>query len=510
MPEQEYRTPRVLIKEAELLSGTNDFVRDYYCGRATTGNIGLGEDVDEDTEVHLISKNDPFINITLARYCKFGETLCHLFQASLATDNLALRLACLSNETSTRYYPSFPLLLFGTNDLENLETKIESWFARITSAELFVLFENSAIADDFLTCFLLRGDNLWDLLSENNQLNVIYALTQNKRVGEIYTKDWDGFSRYEHNKVFESIWNLAKILPVTEKWAWALGGLLHKTVDHRGSFDSLEVADRWKVAQEKTARTEGLLDAFEHVRSAIFRDVIKDSYGEHGSSRSQFEHKDIAHRAAAYQSVKLLSVDFIHEAYTKDKYAAVLPLIMNINVWCRRDLRVALLDICLDPNRDDSHDYVDTYFLKERSVFEQHPEWFSEESEGGDLEDTQVASLLVNVQRILEENCKLQHENTKKLEEIIGSSMTKDDISLYFSELRNEIVRDRTTSSNNYKTLLIYLGELQQNNMSRKSGMNVFMSRVQAALPIVFLGSIFLLELFGLFLFGVFLWKTFS
>jgi hypothetical protein len=93
MNTDESRDSKVLIKEAELLNASNDFIYKFY------KNIEkYSTEIDDILEAKLLSKNDDFIDIVLAQYCQHKNTIFKLFSKSIHLDNLPLKLACLSNE----------------------------------------------------------------------------------------------------------------------------------------------------------------------------------------------------------------------------------------------------------------------------------------------------------------------------------------------------------------------------------------------------------------------------
>jgi hypothetical protein len=408
MSKNESRSLQILVKEAELLNGTNDFVYKYFVDKVNTEERIEVDDLDSETELNLLSKNDNFIDITLAQYCRFSETIAQLFSKSKATNNFALRLACLSNKTigRTRWsFTSLPVALFS----DEKSSELTEWFATITDAELDALFRNETIDDDFLTKFLSSEDNkLWTLLSEDKQLTVIRALYYNNRVCLRYKGPMDGYAEYLHGKLFSVIWDLAKTLPVTGKWARALGFLLDKTRDSRFNFDSLEVAKRWNVVDEneKEGDKKLFLNAFESVRCAIYKDVIKDLYGKDNSNKTHFANEDLAYRACAYEKLNLITVEDIKEAYAKDKLIAIEHLMKNLTVWRKIDLRKALHDICWDADENINNNYLDcanNYNWKEEELTKLYPDWFADKEDDSFVDEDEAVLTLGMARGLLQE-----------------------------------------------------------------------------------------------------------
>ncbi len=108
------RDSKVLIKEAELLNASNDFIYNFFYEKS----IKYSNEIDEQVEDKLLLKNDAFIDIVLSQYCQYDETVFKLFSKSIESNNLSLKLACLSNETVGKYVVgdnSIPCVLFAEN-----------------------------------------------------------------------------------------------------------------------------------------------------------------------------------------------------------------------------------------------------------------------------------------------------------------------------------------------------------------------------------------------------------
>ena len=82
MSTNDKRNTRILIKEIELVNGSNDYVNNYYVNLSKSVEKIDVDDLDEETENKLLSKNDPFIDITLAQYCFYHQTIKKLFSKS--------------------------------------------------------------------------------------------------------------------------------------------------------------------------------------------------------------------------------------------------------------------------------------------------------------------------------------------------------------------------------------------------------------------------------------------
>lgn len=381
MSDQNYRSTQILIKEAELVSSSNDYISNYYLNLSkSVGKIEV-VDLDSETEDKLLLRNDAFIDITLAQYCLFHETARKLFEKSFADNNLTLRLACVSNTSfgRTRWgVYELPLALFDQSNKEALK----AWFTTISSKEIDALFRNETIDDSFLTDFISFDNGLWNVLDEVKQLQVLHSIYYNSRVGKRYEGPMDGYAEYLHGKLFSVIWDLAKKLPVEKKWASALGNLLEKTHDSRYEFDSLDVAKRWNIVEPEEKKKQ-FLSSFESVRFAIYKDIIHNLYGKDKTNKIHYSNDDIAYRACAYVQTDM-NEDDIQDAYKKDKLLAIEYILRNLSVWRNTKTRQVLHDICWDADGTINDNYLDCanmYNWKEEELSKKYPDWFAEKIE---------------------------------------------------------------------------------------------------------------------------------
>ena len=423
----ETRNAQIIMKEAELLSGSNDFVYHFYLSYTQQRLEIL---VDSETEKGLLHRDDKFIDLTLAKYSRETKTLSALFVKSLLEKNLPLRLACLSNRVNS----DLPDALF-----EQELVFLADWFSGITQEEITVLFSNETINDRFVIGLLDCDKDLWRSISEEKQIKIIRALRDNKRVAENYSepvKYFYSYSGYLHEKLFTAIWNLAKKAPVNEEWALHLGLLLERVMDKRHDFDNIAVAERWNVnvAEEKNKNRKINLNGFELVRRTIYQNVIQDFPNEEKSNATHFNHTDIAYRACAYQQLKYLTAEDIKEAYQKDNLIAIDHLMKNKRVWQSQELRETLKEICwdADSNRKNffSHlDRVEDYEREKENLKKQYPEWFEEKPEEEVInEDEEPLKLGLAKELIQESN---HHQSVEILTEIMRLRTAISDATKY-------------------------------------------------------------------------------
>lgn len=374
------RSAHVLIREAQLISGSNDFVYDFYYKKSLSSGLIDEYDIDSQTELKLLSKNDNFLDLTLAEYCLCNSTILYIFTKALDEKNMPLILACLStkNLAKTRYGQGLPFFLFNPS-----ENKLSNWLSNASKDELFLLFKSDAISDGFLVQFLDPEKEFWSCINDENKIICLDSLRRNKRITKEYEGDLDGYAEYQYGLVFNSIWNLAKIAPVTNDWGWCLGNLLDVVVDNRYDFDSLEVVKRWHTDDDDSVvnNKKLFLNGCELIRCSLYKNIVKDFVGKDDSNSTHFENSDIAYRACAYQNLKYLTSDDIRNGYKKDGLVAINHFEQNIYIWKESILRSAFKRVCWDADKEYNSNHLDCVnsFNRRQVHFESiHPEWFVE------------------------------------------------------------------------------------------------------------------------------------
>jgi predicted transcriptional regulator len=110
-----------IIQEAELLAMSPKAVSEFLKRRAKQSIDEQDHDpVDEKAEEALHGRSSPLIDLALARYARFMETVRPIFQSSQSCS--AIRLAVLSNTAvSENIFTPFPVGLFGDRKQEAQE-----------------------------------------------------------------------------------------------------------------------------------------------------------------------------------------------------------------------------------------------------------------------------------------------------------------------------------------------------------------------------------------------------
>lgn len=401
------RSALVLIREALLLSGSNDFVYDFYYKKSLDSTVIDVSEIDSETESKLLLKNDNFLDLTLAQFCLCSSTIRKIFSKAVAENNRPLLMACLStkNLSKTRYGKGLPFFFFSSP-----EDELPNWLRTASQDELFLLFSNDAISDGFLVKFLDPEKELWSCLTDENKMICLDSLSRNNRIKKRYEGSYDGFAEYQYGLVFNSLWNLTKFVPVTEQWGLSVGFLLDSAIDQRYDLDSLEVAKRWHVEVDDSSseKKKLFLNGFELVRCALYRNVVKDLVGKDKSNSIHFQNSDIAYRACAYENLELLTPEDIRIGYEKDGLVAMYHLEKNTSIWRDAILRSTFKNACWQADKELNASHLDCVnsFNRRKEYFEStHPEWFAEKIED-DYVDEEDRALTIGFSRELIGNLK--------------------------------------------------------------------------------------------------------
>lgn len=393
MTTDESRGCKVLIKEAEFLSASNDFIYKFY-----KNTEKYSTEIDDILEAKLLSKNDPFLDIVLAQYCQHETTIFNLFSKAIQLDNLPLKLACLSNEFSANSN-SIPGVLFGEEYFWDECPLLLDWFKSMSYREIEVLFSNKSIDRDWLGSLLGCKDKFWTILKEDQQKNVIRSLCKNPVIQHRDNGFFlDGHSDYEYNKLFYAIWSLAEKLPTTIQYAYGLSHLLEKTVFVRSSFNTIQVAKRWDIVDESESKTDvkSTLNSYELIRFQLYKNVIKDLYGDDCSNKEHFDNDDIAYRCCAYSKLTNIIIDDMNLIVENDGALAVNYLLMNDKLWIFEETREALQDLCYKADRKHPNGIsfcTNDFLVRKKKMEELNPKWFIEKI----FDDSDVDDKLLNV-----------------------------------------------------------------------------------------------------------------
>jgi len=380
------RSYALLINEAELMARSPENVYVWlkeYADRATL----FVDEIDDETETALRSRDEPLIDLGLARFSKNSSIVEVLFSKALRADASnanarAIRLAALSNVALVNSFYKIPGALFAHDDEALL-----AWLAKAEDPELAALFENPGVDQFFLRDFLEKNKP-WLALDEPRLFRAMHAVAKNPRMRRAYDDDidgMDGMAEYSHNSVFNAAWKLAETCPVTPQWAIILGSLLDDMPKGWAVDNPLAIAERWRpraddttaIAEESEYEKGGYLSRYQIIRCALAK---ASSDCRQGDAAVLLASDDPALRAAAYETMSL-SVEQIMTGYERDKNLAVNLCQLNEGLWRYADKRRALHDVSwaiLEYN-DSYMDSANTFNRIEEQQRRNHASWFNDE-----------------------------------------------------------------------------------------------------------------------------------
>jgi hypothetical protein len=376
---------KTLIQEAELMAMPPEAVAEFLRVRAGQSEGETRADpVDKDAEKALQGRDDPLIELALARYGRHIKVVSGIFQES--TPGSPVRLACLSNRSMKQeiFQPSFPEGLLGGEP-----GPIAEWLASASDDELLALFENPALSDSFLRDLLERREGL-ESIDDDRLCQFVSILHGNPRMQTQREDDWmDGYADYSYGSVLNAAWKLAETVPATEAWATSLAWLYEQLQPNAFSIqDPLSLAARWQIdpadaeATERQAKNReiGNLGNKERVRKGLARLALNNS---RELLPDLLASKDLAFRVAAYSSGDL-TAEQLQSGYMEDGELVFYEAIRNMALWRSQNTREALRSVAWSVvNADKRGDLLAANLFQSmrKDVRKKHPAWFADEAE---------------------------------------------------------------------------------------------------------------------------------
>lgn len=378
------RSYETVLMQAEWVASPPEVVAAFLKKQATERKVlRLIDDYDEEFEKALLNRNDPLINLSLARYAFFLITVVGMFRS--AEPDSPTRLACLANKNvQGQLFARFPVALFG-GDAQMLE-----WLANPPPMEAYALFQNPTIDEGFLRDLLDRDEKKpWATVSDDRLGLFVSILASNPRMWEPYDDSHlDGYAEYCHDAVFGAAWQLAEKVTPSERWATVLSHLYHRLLPSYGLKEPLAVARRWLIdpkdeaalRQEAEGVTQGHLSAFQGVRKGLTRLAL---HNEPGRMVEFLNSSDPALRCAVY-AYGALTPEQAEAAYTKDGELAYMEMFRNENLWRTAERRSALSRNAWAVANADKHSdlmAVNIYKGAQVEMAKAHPDWFVDDED---------------------------------------------------------------------------------------------------------------------------------
>jgi hypothetical protein len=335
----------------------------------------------------LRRRNDPAINLALAKFGRHASVVRSLFQAG--DPSSAVRLAALSNTGLSAgsiggdLLSTFPAELFADYGQKG---RLDDWLCEAPSSELLALFVNPKLSNKFLI-WLLRGEGSFNRIPSERMALLVWLLAGNERMRTPWRKDRNRH-RYEHDElleddyeqVFDAAWELSQSAPVNLSWCDALANLYKHLPRGRSFAGYAEAAKRWALGQddrellEDEART-GFLRRCEPVRTELMKRALS---GNPKLLKDMLSSEDKALRFAAYAAGDM-SEDEMEAGSERDgKIFSSFAMDNEIN-W-RTSAKRQILHRTASPPLWTIGGW-DTFYRTEDDVKKRHPEWFDSEAE---------------------------------------------------------------------------------------------------------------------------------
>jgi hypothetical protein len=378
------RSYETVLMQAELVASRPEVVAAYLKMQSTERKVlRPPDDYDDELEKALLDRNDPLINLSLARYAFFQITVTGMFVS--AEPDSPIRLACLANKNvQGQLFSRFPVALFGG------DTQMLEWLANPPSMEAYPFFQNPTIDGSFLRDLLNRDEKKsWASVSDDRLGLFVSILASNPRMWEPYDDSHlDGYAEYSHNAVFDAAWELARKVEPTERWARVLSNLYHRLLPSYGLKEPLAVAGRWltdpkdEAAMNREAESvaQGHLSAFQGVRKGLTRLAL---YNEPGRLMEFLNSPDPAVRCAVYAHGALTAAQ-AEAAYIKDSDLAYMEMFRNESLWRTAEGRAALSRNAWAVVNADKHSdllAVNIFNGVKTEMAKAHPDWFVEDGD---------------------------------------------------------------------------------------------------------------------------------
>ena len=375
------RSPAQIVKAYELTVRSPGEVYDWLSQRPQDAR-DAERDWDDETEMALLRRNEPLIELGLARY-----STCHIVLRSIFTSrrgdgeaDTAVRLTLLRHGRCSRFASNeFPQILFEGGDRE---LAMASWLSVASENDISALFANPALSNEFLLDFFEQQE-VWAANAEGSRHVAIRAFADNPRCSEAYPSRVLG--SYDADKcraVFTAAWKLAETVETTLDWAVTLAVMFGRLASGSHLENAKTIATRW-VSQdpdeEQKAATGGYLSFWQQIRkrlSAPDKEVTREQRDDYLNS------DDIAVRAAAYEYGQF-TPDEVKGLGENERALVVSCLLDNPHMWQNKELRGAIYALCWvvdTANEGGVWNNLSQYHCSTEAWSKSHPDWFKDEN----------------------------------------------------------------------------------------------------------------------------------
>jgi hypothetical protein len=334
--------------------------------RRVLDHYGICASSDETLEYILLKRNEPLIDLGIARYGHSDRGIQKVFKRG----DVGVKCAALGNPHVGQVRGcNLNSLNFGAGRLEREAVR------RGTNAEQEALIKNPNLNERFIGD-LLKREGLFDSISEDKYIQYIKWLGQNPRMKLTYANTGqkiDVLAEYSHNEIINLAWELAETLPTTQNFALALYSLLLGS--HIGYFtykDYPSLIERWRIEEGAKSGDPSYYPSY-FLRCRIADQVEPNDKLLNSSDYA--ERESFYRRFSPYDYKKWPS--FIQQ----DGEKAFDSIVLNDNLWRSGEHRKKLEEIAFEnlPDPDRAIYRMNSFKNTNKDRQNKHPSWFLEE-----------------------------------------------------------------------------------------------------------------------------------
>lgn len=339
-----------VILTARLLSASPEVVFEELKAFAGLTRSERGYRVGDSMEELLLARNEPLIDLALARYAGNDKVLKQLYEREarkLGPTSLGVRVAVLSNLGHEGLFDfDFPKSIVGEDELKFLLNSEEE---HEVSALLFNPRASYYLLSDL---FLKKG--LFAELPERRWLHLIVLASDNER---IFTRNdtVDG-PDLGHMKIEKSIFELVKSAPATPGGLGVMHHFLMRLDPSHtiGDGNLAAVLSHWDAVDARDYK--GNVEDGYYTPLSLkdeFRCLVAAHYGRYYDGTSKIEgnqsSEDVAFRCSYYANAKLTEKD-LEAGCQRDKGTFVLAALWNDELLSNKKLRTTFEEQYLSEN----------------------------------------------------------------------------------------------------------------------------------------------------------------
>jgi hypothetical protein len=312
-------------------------------------------------EYLLMRRRHALIDLGLAQYARTP----HVLRTVFARGGSGIHCAVLAN----------PFFFYSGWLSEGAVVNLVTVVQRGNRREVEALALNPHLPDSFYENLIKRTKYFADL-DDRTYKFMLYRLGDNLRLSASYDDTYlDGYQDYKFHTVFTAAWELTTTVPTTQEWAGILAQLLHKTQPPVGFKEVAQVIERWRIDPlrkdddsyynpgygfDLRSRLADLLEADDQLLNTP-DSALRHSFFRRFSPRKYKNWPDFLEKHGE---------EFVQEA------------MQNNALWKSSEEREKLKQVAWaspDPRSDMMMPNV--FRAREKSLLEQHPDWFQAEDD---------------------------------------------------------------------------------------------------------------------------------